>query len=101
MARFPAAFDMVFAPAGIEVSHTPCRAPNADAYAQEWVRSVLEEYLEHLPILGARAPVVGARRVCGVLQPVAAAPSAMGDQSRSFHAVPVLGSLHHTCHSAA
>ena len=34
MARFPAAFDMVFAPEGIGVIHTPYRAPNAYLYEE-------------------------------------------------------------------
>jgi putative transposase len=52
--KFPASFDTVFTSEGIEVILTPYRAPNADAYAERWVRSVREEYLDHLPILNER-----------------------------------------------
>ena len=42
-AKFTSAFDRVFAAQNIKVIHTPLRAPNADAYAERWVRSVSQE----------------------------------------------------------
>ncbi len=45
------AFNTVFRLEGIDVIRTPVQAPNANAYAERWVRTVREECLDHLLIL--------------------------------------------------
>ena len=48
---FAPAFDSVFQAEGVHVIHTPFRAPNANAYAERWVRTVRHECLNKLFIL--------------------------------------------------
>ncbi|MHC4604547.1 MAG: integrase core domain-containing protein [Planctomycetota bacterium] len=38
--------------AGLEPVQTPYQAPNANAFAEHWIRSLREEYLNHLISLG-------------------------------------------------
>ncbi len=52
--KFSAAFDEVFRSEGIKVIHTPIRAPQANAYAERFVRTVRAECLDWLLILGRR-----------------------------------------------
>jgi putative transposase len=59
-ARFTRAFDEVFCSEGAEVLITPVQAPNANAYAERWIRTVRAECLDWLLIVGGRALGAGA-----------------------------------------
>jgi putative transposase len=52
--KFTESFDRVFSSERIEIIHTPFQAPNANAIAERWVRSVREECLDKLIILNER-----------------------------------------------
>src|ERR687898_2000589 len=52
--KFSGAFDEVFRSEGIKVIHTPIRAPQANAYAERFVRTVRTECLDWLLIIGRR-----------------------------------------------
>ena len=51
-AKFTRAFDDVFRSEGAEVLITPVQAPNANAYAERWIRTVRAECLDWLLIVG-------------------------------------------------
>jgi transposase InsO family protein len=52
--KFTAAFEEVFRSEGIKTIQTPIRAPQANAYAERFVRTVRAECLDWLLILGRR-----------------------------------------------
>ena len=52
--KFTRAFDDVFASDGIQIIKTPVHAPNANAYAERWVRTVRQECLDWMLIWGRR-----------------------------------------------
>jgi putative transposase len=49
--KFSHAFDTAFRSAGIHVIRIPHHAPNANAYAERWIRSVREECLDRVLII--------------------------------------------------
>jgi hypothetical protein len=51
-AKFTRAFDNVFRSEGTEELITPVQAPNANAYAERWIRTVRAECLDWLLIVG-------------------------------------------------
>jgi putative transposase len=53
-AKFGGAFDEVFRSEGMKVIRTPVRAPNANAYAERWVRTVRSDCLDRILVIGRR-----------------------------------------------
>ena len=53
-AKFSHGFDEVFTSEGIKVIRTPVQAPNANAHAERWVRTLRAECLDRILILGRR-----------------------------------------------
>jgi putative transposase len=51
---FSRAFDDVFRAEGIKVIRTPVQAPNANAFAERWIRTVRADCLDRILILGRR-----------------------------------------------
>jgi putative transposase len=52
--KFTRAFDAVFASDGTQIITTPIQAPNANAFAEWWVRTVRRECLDWMLIWGRR-----------------------------------------------
>jgi hypothetical protein len=52
--KFIGAHDLVFRSEGVRVVRTPIQAPNANTYAERWIRTVREECLNHLLILNEK-----------------------------------------------
>lgn len=52
--KFTTVFDEVFRSEGITVIHTPVQVPQANAYAERFVRTVCNECLDWLLIIGRR-----------------------------------------------
>lgn len=52
--KFGGGFDAVFRSEGIDVIRTPIQAPNANAYAERWVRTLRADCLDRILILGRR-----------------------------------------------
>ena len=52
--KYVASFDEVFASGGAHILQTPIRAPNANAHAERFIRSLRSECLDHLLIVNER-----------------------------------------------
>jgi putative transposase len=50
----PRVFDDVWRSTGIQIIRTPVQAPNANAYAERWMRTVRAECLDWLLLVGGR-----------------------------------------------
>jgi putative transposase len=52
--KFTGDVDTIFRSEGIEIIRTPVQAPNANAHAERWVRTVRSERLDRALVLGRR-----------------------------------------------
>src|SRR6266496_6595515 len=52
--KFSGGFDEIFRSERVRVIRTPVRAPNANAYAERWVRTVRADCLDRILIVGRR-----------------------------------------------
>ncbi len=48
--KFTRSFDNVFRSAGMKIVRTPFRTPQANGYAERWIRSIRQECLDHILI---------------------------------------------------
>src|SRR5437879_4613511 len=104
-AKFVASFDAAFAADGVRVVKTPVRAPQANAYAERWVRSVRAECLDWILIWNRRhlarvlSTYVGhynrARPHRGIGLEAPVAPDKLPVHTGPIERVDVLGGLIH------
>ena len=111
--KFSGSFDEVFRAEGTEVILTPIRAPNANAFAERWVRTVRAECLDWMLILGRRhldqvlrtyaAHYNGHRphRARGLAAPLDGSEDSWPIHPREVHRRSVLGGLIHEYHGVA
>ena len=80
--KFCSDFDTVFRSEGIRIIRTPVRAPNANAHPERWVRTLREDWLGRILILGRRHLEHVARRLPPSLQRAQAAPLTLAPTTR-------------------
>jgi transposase InsO family protein len=103
-AKFGPTFDAVFHSEQIEIIRTPLRAPNANAYAERWIRSVRQECLDHLLIVNEThlkrvlteyITFYNARRPHQGIEQRTPIPYAKTEVTNSVKSRPVLGGIFH------
>jgi putative transposase len=111
--KFPGSFDEVFRSEGTGVILTPIRAPNANAFAERWVRTVRAECLDWMLILGRRQldRVLRtyaehynghrAHRALGLAAPMDGSEDLVPIRPQEVHRRNVLGGLVHEYHGMA
>ena len=52
--KYSAGFDEIFRTEDTKIFTSPVRAPNANAHAERWVRTIRQECLDHLLIISRR-----------------------------------------------
>ncbi len=83
--KFTAAFDAVFAGAGIRIIRTPIRAPRANAIAERFIGTLRRECLDHLLITGERHLTAVLREYVQQLRHAPPAPITWSAPSRRPH----------------
>ena len=103
----------MFRSEGIEVIHTPIRAPQANAYAERFVRTVRAECLDWLLILGRRYlehvlccyvthyNAERPHRALGLAAPAGDPPEARGSPPADIRRRDVVGGVIHEYYAAA
>jgi hypothetical protein len=81
-AKFCYSTDDVFRSQGADIVLTPVQAPNANAYAERWIRTVRAECLDWLLVIGQGHLDRILRVYVGALQPAPSAPSAVAGAAR-------------------
>jgi putative transposase len=112
-AKFTAAFDTVFAAAGVNIVKIPPRAPQANAFAERWVRTVRTECLDWTLIWNAQQlhrvltdylrhyNTARPHRGIALQVPMPVTAPARADPRRPLERVDVLGGLIHEYRHAA
>src|SRR5258705_9273707 len=72
--KYSRSFRAIIASGQVEPLALPARSPNLNAYAERWVRSVKEECLSKVILLGRVLPAAGAERIRRALSCRAASP---------------------------
>jgi transposase InsO family protein len=113
-AKFSRSFDDVIRSEGADVLITPVQAPNANAHAERWIRTVRAECLDWLLITGRghlervlrvyveHYNVHRPHRALGLAPPVSpAGPTVISENQRHVHRRDRLGGLLHEYHRQA